>query len=216
MAAKSKLRPETQNETLRFMVEPACRGSITPLSHGLGWPDHALSRWQVGVVSSGLEKATKRSEVAGMQSWTEYNAPMQKMVRISLQWGPAVVIMAVIFALSSRTAGELPDFGSWDYAVKKTGHILGYGLLGLACWRGLRMDRRRLLSAWVLAVIYAASDEFHQSFVAGRHPSIVDVLLFDGGGAALALVLAARAWHRRGEVDPYSNSRSNSSSSPQS
>ncbi len=100
--------------------------------------------------------------------------------------------MAAIFALSSQTASDLPNFGSIDYVVKKTGHVLGYGLLGLAYWRGLNLDRQRVWYAWILAVIYAATDEFHQSFVAGRHPSIVDVLLFDGGGAALALWFGAR------------------------
>jgi VanZ family protein len=33
------------------------------------------------------------------------------------------------------------------------------------------------------------TDEFHQSFVPGRHPSWVDVLGFDGGGALIALSL---------------------------
>ncbi len=168
------------------------------------------------IVAAGLEHASERSEEPGRGFWTEYNAPMQKIAQLISQWGAALVIMAAIFALSSRPAGELPDFGSWDYAVKKAGHVLGYGLLGLAYWRGLRMHRRRVLAAWVFAVIYAATDEFHQSFVAGRHPSIVDVLLFDGGGAALALALGARVWRRRGEAECYSNSRSNSSSSPQS
>ncbi|MBI1854398.1 MAG: VanZ family protein, partial [Chloroflexi bacterium] len=38
----------------------------------------------------------------------------------------------------------------------------------------------------------ALTDEFHQSFVAGRHPSMVDVFLFDGGGAMLALWIGRR------------------------
>ncbi len=59
-------------------------------------------------------------------------------------------------------------------------------LIGLAC---VLTDALWWL-ALLLALIYAASDEFHQSFVPGRHPSWVDVLGFDGGGALIALGLA--------------------------
>ncbi len=99
-------------------------------------------------------------------------------------------MMSVIFFLSSRTRSSLPNFGSLDYVLKKAGHMLGYGLLALAYWRGLGFGRRQAWYAWLLAVAYACTDEFHQSFVAGRDPSVVDVLLFDNLGAAAALMLA--------------------------
>lgn len=106
------------------------------------------------------------------------------------RWCPAAVVMLTIFVLSAQTGYDLPNFGSWDYTVKKAGHFLGYGLLGLAYWRGFKLEPKRTRLAWLLAVLYAATDEFHQSFVAGRHPSALDVLLFDGGGAAAALWLS--------------------------
>jgi len=65
--------------------------------------------------------------------------------------------------------------------------MLGYGLLALSYWRGLGFNKKRIWFAWLLSIAYAATDEFHQSFVAGRHPSPVDVLLFDGVGAGIAL-----------------------------
>jgi VanZ family protein len=107
--------------------------------------------------------------------------------------------MAAIFALSSRPSDELPRFGSVDALVKKSGHMLGYGLLALSYWRGFGWDRGRRGHAWALAVAYAATDELHQAFVPGRHPSAVDVLLFDAVGAALALWL--RRW-RAGRLAP--------------
>ena len=70
--------------------------------------------------------------------------------------------------------------------------MTGYGLLAGAYWYGLGFDRKKSWLAWLLAVLYAATDELHQSFTPGRHPSPVDVLLFDGGGAFLAL--AALNW----------------------
>jgi VanZ family protein len=114
---------------------------------------------------------------------------MTKAKKKLIRWFPAVVIMAIIFGLSTVPSNEMPSFGIWDTLVKKGGHILGYGLLALAYWFGLRFDSRRRWLALLLAVLYALTDEFHQSFVPGRHPSWVDALGFDGGGAAIALGL---------------------------
>jgi len=108
-------------------------------------------------------------------------------------WGPALIIMAVIFAFSSRPSAEIPDFGSWDYVAKKGGHALGYGLLAVAYWRGFNLQRGRKWIAWILAVCYAITDEIHQSYVPGRHPSMLDVLIFDNLGAILALILRDRS-----------------------
>ena len=118
--------------------------------------------------------------------------------KILLRWLPAILIMAVIFWLSSTPATKLPSFGLWDTIVKKGSHMLGYGLLALAYGFALRFDRRTWWLAWFLAVLYAMTDEFHQSFVPGRHPSWVDVFLFDGGGAAIALGLAY--WRQKGGI----------------
>jgi VanZ family protein len=114
--------------------------------------------------------------------------PMKIFERIP-RWLPAIAVMAIIFGFSSIPSQEMPSFGFWDLIVKKGAHMLGYGLLALSFWYGLRLDRRRWWLALLLAVIYAISDEFHQSFVPGRHPSWVDALLVDGSGAAFALGL---------------------------
>ena len=45
--------------------------------------------------------------------------------------------------------------------------------------------------AWALAVMYSATDEFHQSFVPGRHPAVTDVMI-DAAGAAVMLFLVNR------------------------
>ncbi|MBI2759466.1 MAG: VanZ family protein [Chloroflexi bacterium] len=112
---------------------------------------------------------------------------MSNFRELFYRWGPAILVMAVIFFSSSKPGNDLPNFGTIDFEVKKFGHVIGYGLLALSYWRGLRFDKKYIWLAWVLAIAYALTDEFHQSFVAGRHPSMVDVFLFDGGGAMLAL-----------------------------
>lgn len=112
---------------------------------------------------------------------------MSNSKEILYRWGPAFLFMAVIFAFSSTPGNDLPNFGGFDFYAKKAAHMLGYGLLALSYWRGLRFDKKYIWLAWLLAVLYAMTDEFHQSFVAGRHPSLVDVFGFDGIGAAIGL-----------------------------
>ncbi len=70
--------------------------------------------------------------------------------------------------------------------------MLGYGLLSEAYWHGLKWNKKLAGWAWILAVLYAITDEFHQSFISGRHPSLFDVFLFDATGAAVALWITLR------------------------
>jgi len=108
------------------------------------------------------------------------------------RWLPALAMMALIFGASSLPSKDIPSFGVWDVLAKKGGHALGYALLGAAYLRGLTAERRLSwpLAALALAaaVLYAATDEFHQSFVSGRHPSVVDVLI-DAGGATTGIAV---------------------------
>ncbi len=114
-------------------------------------------------------------------------------------------MMAAIFAFSSIPSAEMPNFGLMDYLVKKGGHALGYGLLAWAFLRGLKGERseilsRQLFAAWVLATLYSATDEFHQSFVPGRHPTVTDVLI-DSVGAAAAILFAGRYYKQKDQPD---------------
>lgn len=100
-------------------------------------------------------------------------------------------MMAVIFAFSSRGSDDLPNFGGLDHVFKKMGHGLGYGLLALFYWRGLGFRRGGHWLAWLMALAYSATDEFHQSFVPGRTPSLTDVFLFDNLGALITVNIFA-------------------------
>lgn len=121
---------------------------------------------------------------------------MRDLGKMLLRWGPAVLWMGVLFTASATPARDLPQFGALDYLVKKSGHMLGYSVLGLAFRWALDWSKRRFQAAWLLSIAYAILDELHQSFVAGRHPSPVDVFVFDGIGAAVALWLSS-LWRRR-------------------
>lgn len=113
-------------------------------------------------------------------------------------WLPPLVWMAVIFAFSAQ-----PNLNSglgWiDHVGRKFIHAGDYALLCFLWWRALRtrLDRITALApAWGIAFLYAISDEYHQTFVQGRHGSWVDVTI-DSLGAALVVLLVLRAQRRR-------------------
>ena len=95
--------------------------------------------------------------------------------------------MMIIFILSSQPSNELPNFDWADTIIKKGGHVIGYAILTLSYWYAFRLQENKRWLAWLLAVLYALTDEFHQSFVPGRHSSIWDVLIFDNLGAMTSL-----------------------------
>jgi len=105
------------------------------------------------------------------------------------KWLPALVMMGIIFWVSAHTVNELPSFGWADKLVKKSGHAIGYAILALAYWYALGLRHERRWLAWALAILYALTDEYHQSFAAGRHSTIWDVLIFDNAGALIGLWL---------------------------
>jgi len=98
---------------------------------------------------------------------------MKKFLSILPRWFPAVAFMIIIFLFSSRPGDDLPNFYDWDYFVKKGAHMVGYGILAFSYLYMLGLEKRKYWLAWALAVLYAATDEFHQSFVPGRHSSIM-------------------------------------------
>jgi VanZ family protein len=98
--------------------------------------------------------------------------------------------MAVIFVFSARPSDELPYYGVWDLIIKKGAHLAEYAILGWLIQRA-RGDRRAWWQSLLMAVAYAATDEFHQSFVPGRHPRVADVMI-DAAGVAIGLIVAIR------------------------
>ena len=109
----------------------------------------------------------------------------------------------MIFLFSAQPSSELPEFGSADRIIKKTGHILGYALLALSYWQVFQFKRGRQWLAWCFAIFYAATDEFHQSFVPGRSASVLDVLIFDNLGALISLCVFTIIKSKRSDtIDP--------------
>lgn len=109
-------------------------------------------------------------------------------------WAPPLILMGVIFFFSAQPSLS-SGLGWIDHVGRKFVHASEYALLCFLWWRALRtvMDRTAaLVPAWAIAALYAASDEFHQSFVSGRHATWVDVSIDSMGAALFALLLYRR------------------------
>lgn len=88
---------------------------------------------------------------------------------------------------------------SWNYVIRKLTHLTAFGTLSILLWRALKPWRYAKFAAWVLTVLYAASDEWHQSFNPGRAPELTDVVI-DACGAFVALFILVpivkRIWQK--------------------
>jgi VanZ family protein len=137
-----------------------------------------------------------------------------KAPRFVRYWMPAIVWMALIFLGSTdmlsaeHTSRFLVPFLRWidpqisfatlnaiQFEIRKLGHLTEYAILAMLLWRALRGGTRwqikmsiLFLAAALACAIFAASDEFHQSFVPSRTPSPHDVMI-DICGAFLGLAV---------------------------
>jgi VanZ family protein len=102
-----------------------------------------------------------------------------------------LALMGVIFYLSAQPAvGHHPW---WDLIARKLGHVTGYALLtALWAWALRGVVRRPVLVAVCIALAYACTDEFHQTFVHGRNGTPVDVGVDAIGMAIAAALIRAR------------------------
>lgn len=100
--------------------------------------------------------------------------------------------MGVIFFLSAQP-NLRTDLGTIDLVGRKFVHMFEFGLLWWLWLRALGWRGHAPWTAAAIAIGYAISDEFHQTFVAGRQGSPRDVLIDSAG-----VLLAALLWHRLG------------------
>jgi len=129
------------------------------------------------------------------------------------RWGPVVLGGIAIWVLSTewfsdkQTARVVIPVLHWLFpwmkprmlhlghlAVRKLAHVCVYFCFGLLLLRAMRGNQPGWQWKWALGAVgiaaaYAALDEFHQSFVLLRHPSVRDVCLDAFGALAAALML---------------------------
>jgi len=136
-------------------------------------------------------------------------------------WLPLLIWLGVIFVGSTsvmsteHTSRYIVPFLLWLkpgmspaaiwtilVVVRKCAHVTEYAVLALLLWRALRnvpvLSTKTLMvfGAVILGcALFAASDEFHQTFVKSRTPSVRDVLL-DVMGALLGLFIGVSVARR--------------------
>ena len=129
-------------------------------------------------------------------------------------WLPVFIWIAIILAGSTdifsaeHTSRYLVPFLRWlnphisphtiatiHFALRKLGHLAEYAILATLLWRALRSGNRWQMAmsilfvvAWFVCAIFAATDEFHQSFVRSRTPAAGDVMI-DIVGAFIGLAI---------------------------
>lgn len=114
-----------------------------------------------------------------------------------LAWLPVVAWMALIFFLSSLPGLRIAPDSLLDFVLRKAGHMFMFGVLAVLIARAWTGPRTALV-AFLLAVGYAGTDEWHQSFVMLRQADLADVG-FDAAGAVIGLALWSRV---RGRLAP--------------
>jgi VanZ family protein len=127
-----------------------------------------------------------------------------------LRWAPVLVWMFIIFMLSSQASLPRAPSDALDVALKKLGHGAGYAVLAVllcraldVCGRGRSVRERYVRAglAVLVTLLYAVTDEIHQSFVPGRGPSPVDVFIDLLGGLIGTSAYVLRSRSQRGVPD---------------
>ncbi len=143
------------------------------------------------------------------------------MRRFLKYWLPVLIWVGVIFVGStdlmstehtSRIIAPVlrwlkPDISAEAIArvqffIRKTAHVTEYAILATLLWRAFGRGtawsiKKSILFvvAWVASAIFAASDEFHQSFVPSRTASPTDVMIdICGALIGLAICVAVASW----------------------
>jgi len=151
------------------------------------------------------------SEVEGMSSRPQ-PAPRRGGWYWTKAWLPVaigiigIVIESTEMLGTDHTSGPLRKLFEWIFGpvaddrwelihhlIRKSGHFLGYGFIGLAWLRAwwLTLPRSRFLQNAFLALLgtalIASCDEWHQAYLPNRTGTPWDVLLDSGGAIALLL-----------------------------
>jgi VanZ family protein len=109
-----------------------------------------------------------------------------------VRWLAALAWMGLIYFFSAQSRFAILDRAWRPDLLAIAAHFIEYAVLAVLLWLALRgtvsLARFATPVAFVLAVLYAISDEWHQSFVPGRYPDLRDVLV-DALGALVALWL---------------------------
>lgn len=99
-------------------------------------------------------------------------------------WLPPLIWMTIIFLLSARSRFDVTDSYTVSFIIFKTLHMIEYATLYFLLFRAfyslqnksLTLNKRMILPL-IVSILYAASDEIHQTFTPTREGKPRDVLI---------------------------------------
>jgi VanZ family protein len=197
-----------------FSSEPLCAKNGTTLQIQTLLPRHNIG--------------ANRAEKSGCRATgIRFSSGVQQTQRFLKYWLPVLVWMVVVFSASAdrnsyqHSSNLFEPLFHWlfpwvshdhieviHHVFRKCGHLTEYAILALLLWRAIHQPERNRPRPWrwdeagltlSIVLLYAASDEIHQVYVAGRTALTSDVAIDTSGGAAgLALLwLGKKIFNRR-------------------
>lgn len=116
--------------------------------------------------------------------------------KVIYYWLPAVLWMGFIFLFSSFHKLQASEIAWKDFIIRKTAHFLEYAILCFLFFRAFRKTTsfsqvKILFFSFILTFFYAITDEYHQTWVAGRSGRVIDVGI-DSLGAVFGLLFSGK------------------------
>ncbi|MBU0579519.1 VanZ family protein [Patescibacteria group bacterium] len=115
---------------------------------------------------------------------------------------PPIIWAGLIFFLSNQSKLPSAPQPLLDLVFKQTAHVVVYAVLYFLIWRAINITATNKLTRFklialplIITLIYALTDEFHQSFIPGREATWIDIA-FDMLGASISHYLT----HRQKEI----------------
>jgi hypothetical protein len=97
----------------------------------------------------------------------------EKLLDLIERYLPLFLMCAFIFIQSSRPSIAVSYVGWFNYFLHKLAHLIVFSLLFLFSARAFQ-DKKMAL---IFTILYAISDEYHQSFIATRTAAFSDVVI---------------------------------------
>lgn len=124
-----------------------------------------------------------------------------KFTNFIVYWLPALVWAGVIFYLSNQPGLRIGLTTPNEILARKIAHTLEFGVLAWLIWRLTFYcfeveTKKSVFLAGLLASLFAASDELHQTFVVDRNGNVLDILV-DSIGTLLALHVVVPLYTRK-------------------
>jgi VanZ family protein len=117
-----------------------------------------------------------------------------------LRFVPMLLCMGTLFFLSHQPGDsfDLPLFPGAD----KLTHMIAYGVLGATVIFGFSAEARKtkrvlvLVAAVLVPVLFGLSDEYHQSYIAGRSSEVLDLVADGAGGLIVGVCWFFKRGHK--------------------